>query len=51
MGGYSHMGTTIKTTLENISSGDWPLIAVFVAFIQISAPKHAQIARIKALLL
>ena len=40
-----------KKILEKIPSRDWPLIAVFVAFIQISAPKHAQIAKIKALLL
>ena len=40
-----------KPTLEKILLGDWPLIAVFVAFIQILAPKHAQIAKIKALLL
>ena len=43
--------STRKKILEKIPSRDWPLIAVFVAFIQISAPKHAQIAKIKALLL
>ena len=45
-GDYHKTNIRRKKTL-----GDWPLIAVFVAFIQISAPKHAQIAKIKALLL
>ena len=43
------MGTTIKSTLENIPLREWPLNAAFVALIWILGLKHAQITKIRAL--
>ena len=51
MGGYSHMRTIIKYTLEKILSRVWPLIAALVTLMWISGPKHAQIVTIRALLI
>ena len=51
MGGCTHMGTTIKSTLENIPLREWPLNAAFVALIWILVLKSAQNEKIRALLL
>ena len=43
------MGTTIKSTIENIALREWPLNAAFVALIWILGHKHAQITKVRAL--
>ena len=43
------MGTTIKSTLENIPLREWPLNAAFVALIRILGLKNAQNTKIRAL--
>ena len=43
------MGTTLKSTLENIPLREWPLNAAFVALIWILGLKHAQITKVRAL--